>query len=248
MFLAFVILAIWAVITVAGGRLMTAGGAPSLLSVVSDGVGWPFLAAALFGLASVLALGWHDAGLGPVRNWHSLGALWLPLVYIAGFAGFAANLGLPPAGMIGIILVNCLLVGLSEEVMFRGIILGAMRARFGLWPAVLGSTLIFGAAHSLNVVLIGALAAALAQSAAAFISGLMFCAIRLRTGSLWPCVVVHGLWNAATFVLLAALGTSAAGGVPQGGPAALAYLVPLLLVLPNGIYAIWLIRRLPQGA
>lgn len=247
--LAFVLLAVWAAITVVGGQLAMAQGARSLLAVVTDAIGWPFLAAALFALAAMRLTGLGAAGLGPVRSWRTLGALWLPLLYIAGFAAGAAALGLPAPAVIGMVLVNCALVALSEELMFRGILLDALRQRFGLWPAVLVSTLVFGAAHSLNVALVGALAAALAQSAAAFVSGLLFCAIRLHTGSLWPCVALHALWNASTFLLLAASSAAGtAGAAASGAPPALAYLVPVLIVLPNGLYALWLIRRLPRGA
>ena len=62
----------------------------------------------------------------------------------------------------------------------------------------------------------------------------------LRTASLWPAIITHGLWDFGTFTL------SAAGGQIAGtevAPTSLQVLLPLLLVLPNALYALWLLRH-----
>ncbi len=99
------------------------------------------------------------------------------------------------------VLFNTSLVGLSEELMFRGVLLQALRQTVSIWPAVALTTLAFGAVHSLNVFITGDLGAALIQSTAAALSGLFFIAPRLRTGSLWPSIAVHGLWDGAAFLV-----------------------------------------------
>jgi membrane protease YdiL (CAAX protease family) len=233
---------VWITITVVGQRLFS-GSNTSLLDIVTGGIAWPILAAATFLLAMIRLTGWPDIGLGAPVSARSLLVLWLPVLYIAAFLAIATASGMPPLPVIGMILLNCALASLSEELMFRGILLQSARTVLAFWPAVLGSTLVFGAAHSLNVVLTGELAPALVQSAAAFISGLVFAAIRLCTGSIWPSVVTHGLWNAGMFLMLAAGDGAMLPDAPEGTPMTVTYLLAVLLVLPEGLYAIWLLRR-----
>jgi uncharacterized protein len=241
---------LWTAITVIGGHLTT-GGDMSLVQAVQLGIGWTWVAAAAFILAVVLWQGWRDVGLDrgtDARGWR---LTWLPMVYIAGGFGLAAAIGLPPVTALLVILVNTLLVGFSEELMFRGALLQAFRHATSLWRAVLLTSVAFGAIHSLNVFVTGDLKGALIQSSAAFLSGLMFIALRLRTGSLWPPIVVHALWDFATFALGAAGQGGAHGSLPAETaslPAAtgLVELLPLLIVLPNALYGMWLMRNLSR--
>ena len=98
----------------------------------------------------------------------------------------------------------------------------------------------------------GDLTAALIQSLAAFLSGLVFIALRLRTGSLWPPIIVHALWDFATFTLGAASGGVASHGTMPAEASApdssggLLSLLPVLIVLPNAIYGLWLMRGIGQ--
>ena len=149
-------------------------------------------------------------------------------------------LGLPPATVVLWVLANTFLVGLSEELMFRGVLFQALQNTVSIWPAVALTTLAFGAIHSLNVFITGDLRAAVIQSTAAALSGLFFIALRLRTGSLWPCIVVHGLWDCAAFLLAMA---SPKDPVPSTAPADAMSLAPILLVLPNALYGLWLMRH-----
>ncbi len=238
---ALVILAVWLAITVLGGALLSPQ-PQSLLGAVTDRVGWSFLLAAVFLLVVIRIAGLRGAGLRGSSGWRGIRLLWLPSLYIAGFLGVATQLGLPAMPVMAMILLNCALVGLSEELMFRGVLLGAFREAAGTKVAVFASTLIFGAVHSLNVFVIGDLGAALVQSGAAFISGLMFAALRIRLGSVWPGVLVHTLWNFGTFLMLAAGDGALLRAAPTDAPPLLAYLVPLVLVAPNGLYALWLLR------
>lgn len=231
----------WLLITVVTGQLRSGGHGP-LSDAVTRGLGWPFLLAVLFLFAVVAWQRWRDIGLNKLAPARSLVLAWLPLVYIGAGLGLAVVFGLPPVGVLLWVLLNSMLVGLSEELMFRGILLQAFRNTVSIWPAVWLTTLAFGAIHTLNVFLTGDLRAASIQSVAAALSGLLFIALRLRTGSLWPCIVVHGLWDFATF----ALAVSRGGGTPgsSDGPMTLMTLLPILLVLPNGLYGLWLMRHI----
>ena len=233
----------WLLITVVGGQIHT-GEAP-LLQAVTRGLGWPFLLAALFLLALVVWQQWRDVGLNRLASGRSLLLTWLPVLYIVVGLGLAVVFGLPPPGVLLWILFNTFLVGLSEELMFRGVLLQALRRTVSIWPAVALTTLAFGAIHMLNVFMTGELRAALIQSAAAALSGLLFIALRLRTGSLWPCIIVHGLWDFATFTLAAARSGEAQAS-SGGGPMTLMSFMPILLVLPNALYGLWLMRRIGQ--
>ncbi len=233
----------WLLITVVGGQIHT-GEAP-LLEAVTRGLGWPFLLAALFLLTLVVWQHWRDVGLNQLPPARSLWLTWLPMLYITAGLAFAVVVGLPPVGVLLWILFNTFLVGLSEELMFRGVLLQAFRRTVSIWPAVALTTLAFGAIHILNVFMTGELRAALIQSAAAALSGLLFIALRLRTGSLWPCIVVHGLWDFATFTVAAARSGEAQAS-SGGGPMTLMTFMPILLVLPNALYGLWLMRRIGE--
>ena len=152
-------------------------------------------------LAVVAWQRWSDIGLYDLPSARSLLLAWLPMIYIVGGFVLSIRFGLPPAAAC----CGCwwtLPVGLSEELMFRGVLLQALRHTVSIWPAVSLTTLAFGAVHSLNVSIItGDLRGAVIQSTAAALSGLSFIALRLRTGSLWPCIVIHGLWDCAAFLL-----------------------------------------------
>jgi hypothetical protein len=228
---------------------MTTGGNMTLLDAVTSGLGWTWLVAAGFILGVALWQGWRDVALDRWANVAGWRLAWLPMVYIGCGLAVATFLGLPPATVLLLILLNTLLVGFSEELMFRGVLLQAFRHATSIWMAVLLTSVAFGAVHSLNVFVTGDLRAALIQSSAAFLSGLVFIALRLRTGSLWPPIIVHALWDFATFTLGAAGHEAAAGGLPAeaatpAGATGLVEFLPVLLVLPNAIYGLWLMRNI----
>ena len=79
--------------------------------------------------------------------------------------------------------------GVVEELVFRGWFLGALRP-FGERRALVLSALIFGLAHG-----------NLTQLPFAFILGLLFGFIFLRTGRLWPCMIIHAANNGMSVAL-----------------------------------------------
>ena len=74
---------------------------------------------------------------------------------------------------------------IAEELMFRGYILDSIRRIHGDWPAIIGSAILFGLVH-INPFLVGQ----------AFIGGVIYGWIRIRTGSLLPSIACHMIWNA----------------------------------------------------
>jgi len=82
-------------------------------------------------------------------------------------------------------LSTVILAPLTEEVIFRGLILGRLARAMPGWLAVLLSALVFGLAHG-----------QLVWIAYAFLLGVVFGFIRLRSGSIWPTLLLHILFNA----------------------------------------------------
>ena len=88
-------------------------------------------------------------------------------------------------------------VGFLEEVIFRGMLFKAM-AENGIKSAVIVSSITFGMGHIINLIN-GAGAELLPnilQVIYAAAAGFMFVMIFYRSGSLIPCIVAHGLFNA----------------------------------------------------
>jgi len=91
------------------------------------------------------------------------------------------------------------------------------------------TTLLFGAAHVANVFVTHQVRACLVQGVAAAMAGVLYVALRLRTGSLLPGVMVHGGWDLAVVLLASAPAFSTR---IADLPAPLRPWSPLLLVTP----------------
>ena len=83
-----------------------------------------------------------------------------------------------------------LLAPLCEELLCRGILLEGLRARYGVTAALIGSSLFFALIHFHPVMVINA-----------FLLGLLFGILTLRTQSIWPAVVLHAFNNAVALLL-----------------------------------------------
>jgi membrane protease YdiL (CAAX protease family) len=83
---------------------------------------------------------------------------------------------------------------LSEELLFRGFLLGALaRTYLGFFGATLVTTLAWTALHA------GYSGFGLVE---VFVAGLFFCWILWRTGSLWPPLFCHTLYNSSIIAIL----------------------------------------------
>lgn len=88
-----------------------------------------------------------------------------------------------------------LLVGFCEEMVTRGILLvslrGSLRSEAWVW---FGSTALFGLLHATNA-FFGLGAFALVQVVLAFCAGTGLYLVRRFTGSIWPAMLLHALWD-----------------------------------------------------
>ena len=88
-------------------------------------------------------------------------------------------------------LTAVVLAPLFEETIFRGALLPVLAARLGPLIGVLVSGLLFAMAHI-----------SVGELAPLTVLGVGLGLVRLRSGRLWPSVLMHGLWNAVTFLNL----------------------------------------------
>lgn len=112
-------------------------------------------------------------------------------------AGLPPSLWLVAAAMLG----TALLVGIGEEVVFRGVLLRALVERGYHYSALLGSAVAFSLLHAVNV--FGGLPfeAMLAQLWNTFLFGLAFAPLALRMGTLVPLILYHALWDGVLFLI-----------------------------------------------
>jgi len=150
-------------------------------------LGWARPAIGLRGF--VLGLG---LGLGPAL-------IALILGVVAGSAEWSLDGGGVGAWtrVVGLTAATLLPAALAEEVVFRGVPLVLLAAAFGRWPAAVGLSVLFGAAHLLNPG-IGALALGNIALAGLFLSACFF-----LPGGLWAATGAHLGWNLGLAALAA---------------------------------------------
>lgn len=78
----------------------------------------------------------------------------------------------------------------SEELLFRGLFLPALGRRYGNGLGLALSSILFGLVHGAPVAIVYA-----------SLAGLVLGVVRLRTGSVLPCIALHGAFNAVPVLL-----------------------------------------------
>ncbi len=90
-----------------------------------------------------------------------------------------------------LLLYVSILTPIVEEVVFRGFVLDLASERYSDWFSIFISALLFAIIHIEAVSVINA-----------FIGGLIYGYVRIRTGSLWPPIIVHFLWNTHLYLIM----------------------------------------------
>jgi len=157
-------------------------------------------------------------GLRPTRFWSAIG--WSALAMV-GFFVFAilwaalvndpeqstaedlgageSQLALVAAGVMFVIIAP-----VAEELFFRGFFYGSLRTRLPVIWAALISGIVFGAIHAPT----GASAVP-----ALIVLGVVFCLVREKTGSLYPCIAMHAFNNAFAYASLTDVDVGIAAGL-----------------------------------
>lgn len=128
-----------------------------------------------------------------------------------------------------------ILVGFTEEITTRGLLLVGLRSRLSeVWVWFLTSAL-FALMHLINALSGQALVATLQQVGVAFLGGTIFYILRRTTGTLIWAMLLHGLWDFSTFAVL------------HGTPSPLAGLSSILY-LSTGVFALIAVAFVIRGA
>ena len=93
------------------------------------------------------------------------------------------------------------LVGFTEEIVNRGLLLVALRSRFREPLVWFLSSLLFGLSHLINIPLGQDVLPTLQQAAFAFGAGTILYILRRTTGSLIYAMFLHGLWDFSVFAV-----------------------------------------------
>jgi len=99
--------------------------------------------------------------------------------------------GLSPGALFGFLLLGGVAAPFAEEIAFRGIFFGWLRGRMSALPAVFLCGLTFALLHGLPQ-LIPALTAI----------GMLLAYLRMVSGSLWPPIIAHAVFNIASMLLV----------------------------------------------
>ena len=141
---------------------------------------------------------WH-CGFGPI-DWR--GMWWLVPNFLIMAALFAA-LGsgtIMVSGLVLTVIVTMILVGFSEELMFRGIVLKGALSEVSVPKAILISAALFSSLHAVNVLAFVPLDGMVQQLVLTFVFGLAMACFALRVNSLVPLMVFHALWDMVQFL------------------------------------------------
>ena len=93
--------------------------------------------------------------------------------------------------------LNMLNIGFIEEIIFRGFLFKMME-KDNQKVAIIVSSLTFGVGHIINLMLGADLMMTMMQIVYASIIGYLFVTIFIKSGSLIPCILAHGINNALT--------------------------------------------------
>jgi len=236
--LAAVTVAIWAVITLGSARLQVSS-TISLQSLITSRLAWGVGSAGLVLVVVAWLAGWRDLGFRKPQPWRSLWLLWLPGLYLLALGATGIVQGHLQPAAVAMVLVNTAMVGFSEELAFRGVLWGAVRGAMPFWPGFFLVSMAFGSVHVFNAILTGELAAAAVQALNAFMSGCAYLAIRIRTRSILPIMIVHAAWDFVVFLVGSGADHAAAPGADPG----LQLVFGILLTGPLFLYGLWLVRN-----
>ncbi len=177
----------------------------SLADGASEALGMPKLlttvTGAVLSLVLFLFLRRNDlmayAGLCPVTAGKYLGFAPLAVLSTVNLWN-GIHLQAAPVEMV-LYMLSMVLVGFLEEVIFRGLLFQSLRPE-GESKAIVISSLTFGVGHIINLLLGAPLFETLLQLIYASAIGFCFTAVFLRSGSLWPCILVHAVTNATSIL------------------------------------------------
>jgi len=144
-------------------------------------------------------------------------------------AGFTSPLQL--FSMLGVML----LLGFVEEGIFRGVLFYGLSTTFTPFFTVVGSALVFGLFHFVNLFTGAAFMDTTYQVIHAASMGFLYASLRLRIKAIWPLMILHALWDLSFFALQTVTHPNA-GSTDTPVITGLAISIPALVY---GIFVYW---------
>ncbi|MCP4141977.1 MAG: CPBP family intramembrane metalloprotease [Chloroflexi bacterium] len=149
---------------------------------------------------------WKEVGFRKI-NLKQLGWL-LPSFLLLALMAYqfllaSASTPLDPAQkkLLALLAFTTFLVGFSEEIMYRGIVLHAFRAKQPILVAMLISAIAFSLLHAVNIFGGISLASVGGQLLLTFLFGFFFAPLMVKINNIWPLIIFHWLWD---FILIGA--------------------------------------------
>lgn len=105
-----------------------------------------------------------------------------------------------PGSFVAVYALESLLIGLFEELAFRGVLYMSLlenrRNNTGqIFRTTVASSALFGCVHLFNLFVGGSPGSVLLQIGYSFLIGGMCSVVLLRTGCIWLCVLLHGIYD-----------------------------------------------------
>lgn len=169
---------------------------------------------------------WKETGFTAPSQWKNLRFLIIPLLLLVAPTLFLQP-QFPSLNRAVILIVVTLLIGFQEEAIFRGALLRTFMPR-GAMQAVLISAALFGLIHA-NSFLVGRDPMfVISQIVASFLGAIGLGALRIRTNTIVPLILLHALNDFLQF--------SATGGLEAGEVASY---IPILKIVISGLMALY---------
>ncbi|MFB3895760.1 MAG: lysostaphin resistance A-like protein [bacterium] len=165
----------------------------------------------------LLLLGWwKEAGFTKPAQWRCLYLNWVLAPLILPTILFVLLIGpkLNQPIFLFCSLWLSVFIGFSEESLFRGIILHSLK-RYGAIISVLVSSFLFSLMHITNLMAGFPLNYIYIQLYVALSLGVLFGALRIRTGTIWIVIILHSLIDFIGLISKDLLNWSGTGGMPE---------------------------------
>jgi membrane protease YdiL (CAAX protease family) len=229
--LSLLILFGWALIGWLAGALLALVGEPSFdLGGISIPKALLYAVIFLIGMSALFDS--REVGLTAPISGRSLLLAWLPGLYAVCFLLLAAWSGLPSIALASSLLVSTTLGAASQELMFRGILFAGLRSRYSALKTTWISSIFAGIAWFPVWIWYGAWEQGAADTILGFLLSILFSAIRVRTGSLYPGILLHAVWSYCLTLLRL-----------SGEGVFWSQLLFIALVIPLPIYGLFLLRK-----
>ena len=106
----------------------------------------------------------------------------------------------PDSIKLSLLALQCLLVGIFEELAYRGcvfmlILKSKHNSRSDIFSSVIISSALFGAIHLVNLAAGANPVAVLLQVGYSFLIGAMCSFVLIKTGNIWHCALIHAVYN-----------------------------------------------------